>query len=358
MNNKLYMEQLQNLQEITLWGNSLYDYAKSLGIFILLLLALKIFQAIIVARLRKIAEKTKTDLDDVLISIVSGIKPPAYLIIGLYIALNMLSISSFGMTIAKFIFMAVIIFEVIRAIEKFVDYWVKRYVQAGKKKDKANRSMISAIRIIIRLTLWSVGLLLLISNMGFNVSSLVASLGIGGIAVALAVQNILGDLFSSFSIYIDQPLEVGDYVELGEHSGTVTHIGMKTTRLKSLRGEEIVISNRELTSARISNFKKLKRRRIHMVVGIEYGTSAGKLEKLPKLVEAIITSIDNLEFERCYFKEYAASSLDFEISYYVNSDSFQEATEVRQAVNMEIYKTFEQEGIPFAFPTQTIHVKK
>jgi small-conductance mechanosensitive channel len=176
------------------------------------------------------------------------------------------------------------------------------------------------------------------------------------IAIALAAQNILGDLFSSFSIYIDQPFRVGDYIEVGEHSGVVKKIGLKTTRLQTLRGEELVISNQELTKARVQNFKQLQKRRIKFNLGIEYGTTATKLEKIPRLVKGVMKDIKLAEFERCFFKEYGDFSLNFECTYYVESDSYGDAVKVIEKINLGIYKTFEKEGINMAFPTQTIHI--
>ncbi len=349
---------LEFLKNIIIWNNSLYTYLYSLFIFVVLFLLLKLFQRVILLRLEKLALKTKTEIDDSLIKVVREIKPPVYLIIAAYFALNILKISNLGFKVLKFLFVVAIIYEVIRAIENFIGFWLDKYSQKLKQKGKLNLSMIYALKLVIRFILWTIGLLLLLSNMGVNITSLVASLGIGGIAVALAVQNILSDIFSSFSIFIDQPFQIGDFVVIGEHSGTVEKIGLKTTRIRTLRGEELIVSNRELTSARIQNFKKLQKRRIVFTIGVEYSTGYDKLQKIPEIVQEIIQKNNNTEFERCFFKEYGDSSLNFEISYYILSNDYHYAMSVVHKINLEIYRRFEENKIAFAFPTRTVHLIK
>lgn len=359
VNNQKIMEKyLEFLPEITFLGNTMHQYVKSFILLLILLVVLKIFQTSIIHRLQKIAKKTKSDLDDILIEIVAGIKPPLYLIVALFFALNMLHLHPYIAIGVKFLFLFIVLWEIISALEKFADYIVKRYLESGNKNEKASESLISAFRLIVRIVLWVSALLLLLSNMGFNVNSLVASLGVGGIAIALALQNILGDMFSAFSLYLDKPFQIGDFITIGEHSGTIKKIGLKTTRIKTLRGEEIVVSNKELTTIRIQNFKKLTKRRVTFVLGIEYGTTAAKLKKIPALIQTIVESAESTQFERCYFKEYADSSLNFSVSYFVTSSSIAVASVAKEHINMSIYETFEKEGIQFAFPTQTIHVKK
>lgn len=352
------MDYLDQLYTMFFWGNSLFAYGKAVIIFIVLIICLKLFQVLVLTHLKKLALKTKTDLDDIIIEIVSSIKPPLYLIVAIYFSLKTLLLSHNVTQVLRFLFIVILIYEFIAAIERFLDYWVKHYVSTGKSKDRASESMIHALRILVRVALWTVGLLLLVSNMGFNVSSLVASLGIGGVAIALAVQSILSDMFSSFSIYLDKPFKVGDFIIIDDYMGTVKHIGLKTTRIQALRGEEIVVSNKELTSTRIRNFKKLKRRRVAADFGIEYGTSATKLENISVLTKKIIEEHKECEYERCFFKEYGDSSLVYELSYYIQSDDYEVATQLMNSINLAIYKVFEKEGIAFAFPTQTVYLRK
>lgn len=346
------------IPDVSFLGNSATQYVQSFGLLLIFLLVLKIFQSSIIHRLQKIAKKTKSDLDDILIDIVADVKPPLYLIVALFFALNLLHLHPYIAFGVKFLFMFTILWEIISALEKFSDYIVKRYMDSGNKNDKASESLISAFRLIIRIGLWGIATLLLLSNLGFNVNSLVASLGVGGIAIALALQNILGDIFSAFSLYLDKPFQIGDYITIGEHSGTIKKIGLKTTRIKTLRGEEIVVSNKELTTVRIQNFKKLTKRRISFQLGIEYSTSAKLLKMVPQLVQEIIESVENTQFERCYFKEYTDSNLSFSTSYYVTSSSIAISSAVKEEINMKIYEAFEKNKISFAFPSQTIYLRK
>jgi len=176
--------------------------------------------------------------------------------------------------------------------------------------------------------------------------------------VALALQNVLGDMFSSFAIYIDKPFQVGDFIVVGKDKGVVEKIGLKSTRIRTLQGEELIISNNELTSTRIQNFKKMEKRRIVFTLGVTYNTPADMLAKIPKIIKEVISKEKKLTFDRCHFKEYADSSLNFEIVYYVNDPDYLTNMNFRQKVNLAIYKKFAKEKIEFAYPTQTIYVEK
>jgi len=189
------------------------------------------------------------------------------------------------------------------------------------------------------------------------VTGLVAGLGIGGIAVALAAQNILGDLFSAFSIFIDKPFVLGDYLKVGDQMGTVENIGMKTTRLRSLTGEQLVFGNSDLVSSRIQNFGRLNERRANFTVGVIYDTPKKKIEEIPTVIREIVEAQDQVRFERSHFKEFGDSALIFETIYFVLVPAFQVKMDVQQAINLELMQRFEAEGIEFAFPTQTIYLE-
>lgn len=199
---------------------------------------------------------------------------------------------------------------------------------------------------------------MILANMGYNVTSLIAGLGIGGIAIGLALQNILGDLFSSLAIYFDKPFKVGDFVIVDQYMGTVKHVGVKTTRIEALQGEEIVVSNSDLTNSRIQNFGVMQRRRIAFNFGVTYDTSAEKLKAIPGWVKKIIDDIEITEYDRSNFKGFGDSSLDFENVYYLNSGDYNEYMNTQEEINLAIVQKFEEEGVEMAFPTQTVHVKK
>jgi small-conductance mechanosensitive channel len=199
---------------------------------------------------------------------------------------------------------------------------------------------------------------LVLDNLGFNITTLVAGLGIGGIAVALALQNILGDLFASLSIVLDKPFVIGDFIIIDNYLGTIEHIGLKTTRIRSLSGEQLVFSNTDLLQSRIRNFKRMFERRVVFSIGVTYQTSADKLAKIPKMIKDIVESKDPVRFDRSHFKDYGDFSLNFETVYWVKSPEYNVYMDIQQAINLELYSKFEAEGIEFAYPTQTLFVTK
>jgi small-conductance mechanosensitive channel len=191
-----------------------------------------------------------------------------------------------------------------------------------------------------------------------DLSGAVVGLGVTGIAIAFALQSILGDMFSAFTIYFDRPFEIGDYVMIGNYEGTVTHISMKSTRLKLLQGEELVVSNKEITSGSIRNFKKMQERRVVFTISVTYNTPLKKLKKIPILFKEIIMNNDLVEFQRAHFKEYGTFSLNFEVVYIIKTPDYVKYLDTQQAINFAIKEAFEHEGIELAFPTQTIFLNK
>ncbi|MGB0757041.1 MAG: mechanosensitive ion channel family protein [Patescibacteria group bacterium] len=348
------------LQGISFGLNTAYDYALAIVVFIGLLIALKFFEFIVIVRLRQLAKRTKTDFDDVLINIIHGVRPPLYLLLSLFVAIQFITLPDLGQQVVKIFFYIAVVYEVIQAIDKLLGYGLHVYMtrSAGSDDAKQAESMIRVLQIIAKVVLWVIGLLFILHNLGVNVTSLVASLGIGGLAVALALQSVLSDLISSISIYMDKPFEVGDFVVIGTDSGTVKKIGIKTTRIKTLRGEELVVSNKELTSVRVQNFKKLQKRREVFTFGVTYETPQEKLEKIPKIVQSSIEAQDLAEFDRCHFDLYADSSLQFEAVYHIPTSDYAEYMDVKQAIHLAVFKAFAEEKIEFAYPTQTLYVNK
>ena len=216
----------------------------------------------------------------------------------------------------------------------------------------------NALRICLSVVVWGIATLWVLDKLGFNITALVASLGIGGIAAALAAQNLLGDFLSSLSIYLDRPFEVSDYIVIGDsYEGTVKRIGFHTTRLSSLRGEELIIPNNLITNNQIKNFGRLKKRGVFLNLGVEFGTPVAKIKKMLKEVPKIIKNTDKTEFVRFYFRKIGDFSLEFQALYYVKSSEYVDYLEVEQSINLALIETFEKEGIEFAFPTQTLMMR-
>lgn len=348
----------QDLLQFEILGNAGKDYLLALAVFIGALIILKIFREIILGRLKQAAEKTKTDLDDIFIKIVHNINPPFYLIVSIYAALKFLKMPGLVERIVDGIFILAIVFQAVRALQIFIDFWAQKFVNRGSGEEIRDKSAVKNISALLKIILWAMAVLIVLSNWGFNVTSLIAGLGIGGIAVAFALQNVLGDIFSSFSILFDKPFQVGDFIIVGGDMGSVEKIGIKSTRIRTLQGQELIVSNRELTDARINNYKKMEKRRIVFSFGALYETPTEKLKRIPEIVKEIIAKEKLAELDRVHFKKFGDFSLNFEVVYYITSPDYNDYMNTQQSINFALKEVFEREGIEFAYPTQTIFVKK
>ncbi len=345
------------LDSFMIFDNSALELVKGLIVFLLVLLLLKLFQLIILARLKKLAEKTETDVDDALVAAVMSVSKMFYIVIAFYFGARYVTLPELADKIIRFAVMFVIVYDVIEFFRQIIRFSVEKYFSSAGKESSG--SILRVIDYATRLALWALGALVILSNLGVNVTSLIASLGIGGIAIALAVQNILGDIFSSVAIFVDKPFEEGDYIQFDtDKSGTVQKIGLKTTRVKTLRGEELIVPNDKLTAAHIHNLKRMKERREVLTFGVTYETKGIMLAKIPKIVKEEIKKVKGVKFDRCHFSMYSPSSLDFETVYYVQSPEYKTYMDAKQKVNVNIFKRFAKEGISFAYPTQTLHVHK
>jgi small-conductance mechanosensitive channel len=346
---------MENFLNTIIFENSVKDIFISIGLFVLLLILFYIFKKISVNRIEKISKKTKNNIDDVLIEPIKKIPFIFYFFISLFIASKYLILSEFINKYFNIIIYIYIIYEVILFLSNIFEYTIKNKT---KEKRGYNRTAVSGITIIVKIILWSSGLLLVLSNLGINISTFIASLGIGGVAIAFALQSILSDIFSSFSIYFDKPFEEDDFIIIGEDMGTVKKIGIKSTRITSISGEEIIIPNKNLTSEKIKNYKGMEKRRIVFEIGLTYDTDSKKLRKVPKIIEVIIKKEKNIEFVFSRFKSFGDFSLIFETAFYVNSNDFIDYIKIQENINFNIKEELEKEKIEMAFPTQTLYIKK
>lgn len=344
------MNVVEIFQEISA-SETAQKYFWALFLFVAIWGGFRLFRVIVLARLKVIASRTTNTLDDRCIESLQNISLFFPFFLALYFSIGSIIGEENMPKFFTGLFLFLLVFEVIKLIRVFVDFALEK----TKRKDE---TMLNGIKIAVSLFLWATGILLILSNLGFNISALAASLGIGGIAVALAIQNILGDLFASFSIYFDKPFRIGDFIILGKDKGTVKKIGLKTTRIETLQGEELVVSNRELTSARVQNFKKMRKRRISFSFGVEYGTNAKKMKKIPALLKKIITEQELTTFDRCHFSSFGDWALLFEVVYYIDTADYSKYMDIQQLVNLEIKELFQKEKIQMAFPTQTVFLKK
>ncbi|MBT8088325.1 MAG: mechanosensitive ion channel family protein, partial [Gammaproteobacteria bacterium] len=226
------------------------------------------------------------------------------------------------------------------------------------EEDAGAVAAMDIVSFLVRVAIWTVVVLVALDNLGVNITALVAGLGVGGIAVALAAQNIIGDLFASLSIVLDKPFVLGDFLVIDGLAGTVESVGLKTTRVRSLSGEQLVFSNNDLLNSRIRNFGRMQERRVPFSIGVTYQTPAEKLEQIPRIVEDILSHQDGARFDRAHFQKFGDFSLLFEIVYYVESSDYTLFMDIQQAINMEIFRRFEEAGIDFAYPTQSIFLNR
>lgn len=333
----------------------------ALGIFLILNFIFWLLQRIIIVRLSALSRRTDTDVDDVVINAVKGVRAWVYSIVSIYIALQVFTLSGRVDVVLTSIFLLAIVWQLIEIASCFVDYFAKRLLSKDEDGDGVidpnAATATDMVTLLARVALWILGGLFVLSNLGIEVTSLIAGLGIGGIAVAFALQGILSDLFASFSIYFDRPFRIGDFIVIGADSGTVEKIGIKTTRIRTLQGEELVVSNAELTAARVQNFKKMEERRIVMNFGITYETPQELVAKVPQIVSGIYEDLSEARLDRVHFTTFGDSALIYEVVYYVHSANYADYLDVQQSFNLTLMSRFAELGIEFAYPTQVIYTK-
>ncbi len=238
-----------------------------------------------------------------------------------------------------------------------IDFALKRY-HRRIEGDPAASTTLRAFRFASILAVWVVALLMALDNLGVAITPLVTGLGIGGIAVALAVQNILGDLFASLSIVLDKPFVVGDAILVEDMVGIVERIGLKTTRLRSISGEQISLANGQLLQSRIHNFKRMDSRRVVTRIGVVYQTAPRMLERIPVILKESVLATPGVRFERAHFATFGDSAYEFELVYHVQSGDYSAYMDAQQEINLRIVRGFEGEGVEFAYPTRTVIVER
>lgn len=332
-------------------------YLRAFLALLLTVLALKTAKFFFLKKLRR-GEKARKE-KTALVKMVKAIHWPFYFLVGLHAASLFLVRPDWFQTALHWLTIVVLAYYLIRVFQALVDYGVDRI--SAVREEEGEGTSASAVKLIGRVAkaiLWVIGLIIVMQNLGYNISALAAGLGIGGLAVAFALQNVLGDIFASFSIYFDRPFEIGDFIIVGQDMGIVQHIGIKSTRIKTLQGQELVVSNKELTETRVHNYRKMDRRRVVFGFGVEYATPEEKLAAIPDMVREIIDRGELTEVDRVHFKEFGAYSLNFEVVYYINDRDYARYMDAQQSINLEMKRRFAEERINFAFPRQDIFMVK
>jgi small-conductance mechanosensitive channel len=301
------------------------------------------------------AAKTQTHLDD---EILRNVRAPIFLLailFGLYYGLaGITSLQAYAAEFAKAFTVGqilVVTFIITRITNVLISWYAEESVKRGRK---VNNHILFILKKVLQVVIYSFALLIILGVFDVDLSGAVVGLGVGGIAIALAIQSILSDALSAFSIYFERPFEIGDFIVVGDYSGTVTKIGIKSTRLKLLQGEELIISNKELTTTAVRNFKKLKKRRITFTVQVACDTPIEKLKKITEIIAEIIKKIKMTELGTVHFRQFGAFSFDFDVVYYVKTGDYTKYLDIQQKINFEILEEFEKEKIEMPYPTQKI----
>ncbi len=339
------------------WGNTVWQYLVALGGILLAWVILQLIRKKLISLLKKLTEKTSNNFDDILIKGLDRfVIPYIYLLVN-YSIISQLTISPRLENILGVAMVFITTYYVVRIINFAIHGAVQVYMyQKGEPEERVKQ--LSGMLLVVKALVWIIGIIMLLDNLGYDVTTIIAGLGVGGIAIALAAQNILSDLFSYFVIFFDKPFEVGDYIVAGDKSGVVEKIGIKTSHVRSLDGQQLIMPNAEMVKSVIQNFKRLERRRVVFSIGVVYNTPVGKLKRIPEIVRELISGLDQVSFDRAHLKTLADFSINFEIVYYINSPEYLLYMDKHHAVCMGLVERFEQEGIEFAFPTQTLFVKK
>jgi small-conductance mechanosensitive channel len=342
--------------DISLLQNSIKDWLIALAAVVISILLLGMIQSVMVKRLSGIASKTSTFLDDDLAMALKHTRKLFLLILSLYIGSHFLVLPQRPEDLINSIMVIALFIQAGLWVTVILNQILGRYRNKLMDENPASATSIGAMGFVAKLVLWSVVLLLALDNLGINITALIAGLGVGGIAVALAVQNILGDLLAALSIVLDKPFTVGDFLIVDDLMGSVENVGLKTTRIRSLSGEQLVFSNSDLLKSRLRNYGRMYERRVVFSIGVTYQTPRQKLEMIPSILREAVETQDKVRFDRSHFKEYGNFSLNFETVYYVLAADYNLYMDIQQAINLHIHERFEQESIEFAYPTQTLYV--
>ncbi|MCM8813897.1 MAG: mechanosensitive ion channel family protein, partial [Candidatus Omnitrophica bacterium] len=319
------------------------------------LFGVRLFARRFLQRLKMMSRKTASTLDDFLVDMIETGGLPLLSMAAAYIALKMLVFPEFMQHLLNQAMLGLVVFFAVRAAIATIGYAFKIYL-IKRGSDAALEKSLSGIMIVVKMVVWGSAIIFFLDNLGLKISAVIAGLGIGGVAVALAAQTLLKDLFSYFCILFDHPFKVGDFIIVGDFMGTIEYIGIKTTRIRSLGGEMLVFSNSDLTDSRLRNYKLMEKRRVVFRINVAYQTPPETVKEIPGLLKKIVADIPGTVFDRAHFFAFGDFSLIFEIVYYVAGADYTTYMDIQQRINLGILEAFQRRDIRFAYPTQTIYV--
>jgi small-conductance mechanosensitive channel len=334
-------------------GNSALNWLIAIGIIVVSWAVIRVAKVVLLKRFKNFSSRTRTTLDDFIVQISEGALIPALYLGALYAGVSYLTLSPKVEKLLHVAVMIVVTFIIIKTITSALNYLINNAL-GNDAEDIEKKKQARGIIIIVSIVLWILALVFLINNLGYNITSVITGLGIGGVAIALASQNILGDLFNYFVIFFDKPFEVGDFIIVDDKMGAIEYIGVKSTRIRTLSGEQLICSNTNLVNARIHNYKRMEKRRVSFTLGVVYNTSPEKVQRIPELIKEIIQTQESTVFDRAHFSAFGQFSLTFEVVYFILSPDYNLYMDRQQAIYLSILNAFKREGIQFALPTQTL----
>ncbi|MBB5348678.1 mechanosensitive ion channel family protein [Desulfoprunum benzoelyticum] len=338
--------------------NSLADWLSAVGIALIIFAAALLARRVSRQKLAILADKTVTAWDDLLVELVGRLYGFFFLAVAGYLGSMKLFIPEPTGTIFSHAVAVIVLIQLAVLSTHTVSFWVAHIRRQKIASDAGTVTTLTSVGFALRMLIWILLILIVLDNLGVDITALVAGLGITGIAVAMAMQNILGDLFASFSIVLDKPFVIGDFIVIDDCMGTVEHIGLKTTRVRSLSGEQLIFSNADLLKSRIRNYKRMYERRVVFSLGLVYRTPPEKLSQVPDIIRNAVEKHPQARFERAHFNEYGESALKFETVYWIANPDYNSYMDIHQAINLDIYRQFVEAEIEFAYPTQTVIVER
>lgn len=345
--------------ETVFLANTIYQWVFAISAGVMIYVLLRSFSWLLRKRIEKYARQPQINTSDLIKDLLDHTSWLFYVWLAVYTSLRFLNIIPSVMDVIK---SATIIFLLIQLgfwLIELIQYWLTRRQLGVDGKVDYKKGPLAAVSLISKVVVWTLISVLVLENIpGVHITTLIASLGIGGIAVGLALQKILSDLFASLTISIDQPFVEGDAINIGDFSGTVEHIGLKSTRIRSFTGEQVIFSNSDLLASRIRNYQSMEHRMVVFTIEVTYQTAYQNLQRIPQIVQEIVESQDKVTFNRAHFKSYTPSAISFEIAYTINSSDFTLYMNIQQKINLEIFRQFQDNEIYFAYPTRTIMLNK
>lgn len=340
-----------------LFGLVVLEWIKLIGLWFALTGVFLLARRLLFRRFSKLAERTENQIDDVVAELLHQTKLFFLLIIGLYVSAEILTQDAPAVDIILRVVFISLLVQVGIWCSSLIAQWAQWFSERNAEDGESNVTAIKALVIIGRMVIWSVIILMALDNFGVNITALVAGLGIGSLAVGLALKDVFQDILAYISILVDKPFVYGDYMVVGDYSGTVEHIGIKSTRVRSPTGELIIFGNSDLLSSRLRNYKSLNERRVQFSLGVTYDTPHEKLAEIPAKLQEIVESHEITRFDRSHFKEFGDSAIVFGTQYYMLVPEYATYLDTQQSINLAVHQYFERESIDFAFPTQTIHLE-